>query len=101
MDRKYQRLYYKALYLKTIPIVVKHKTHDNLDNLPILFINNLDEIKDYSKDYSNDDFNRIYNEIITQKLLDISYFHTYRNIDRGILEVFGPSGIINTINFEK
>jgi len=46
-------------------------------------------------------FDRIYNEIITQKVLDISYFHTYKNIDRGILEVFGPSGIINTINFNS
>jgi proton-translocating NADH-quinone oxidoreductase chain L len=46
-------------------------------------------------------FDRIYNEIITQKVLDISYFHTYRNIDRGILEVFGPSGMINTINFNS
>ena len=46
-------------------------------------------------------FDRMYNEIITQKVLDISYFHTYKNIDRGILEVFGPSGIINTINFNS
>ena len=46
-------------------------------------------------------FDRIYNEIITQKVLDISYFHTYKNIDRGILEIFGPSGIINTINFNS
>jgi proton-translocating NADH-quinone oxidoreductase chain L len=43
-------------------------------------------------------FDRIYNEIITQKVLDISYLHTYKNIDRGILELFGPSGIINIIN---
>jgi NADH-ubiquinone oxidoreductase chain 5 len=42
-------------------------------------------------------FDRIYNEIITQKFLDISYIHTYKNIDRGILEIFGPSGIINII----
>ena len=42
-------------------------------------------------------FDRIYNEIITQKFLDISYVHTYKNIDRGILEIFGPSGIINII----
>ena len=42
-------------------------------------------------------FDRIYNEIITQKFLDISYIHTYKNIDRGVLEIFGPSGIINSI----
>jgi hypothetical protein len=54
---------YEALYLKTIPIVVKHKTHDNLDDLPILFINKWAEIKDYSVD----DFNRIYNEMIIKK----------------------------------
>jgi proton-translocating NADH-quinone oxidoreductase chain L len=43
-------------------------------------------------------FDRIYNEIITQKVLDLSYFHTYKYIDRGVLELFGPSGIINIIN---
>jgi NADH-ubiquinone oxidoreductase chain 5 len=40
-------------------------------------------------------FDRIYNEIITQKFLNLSYFYTYKNIDRGLLETFGPSGIIN------
>jgi len=43
-------------------------------------------------------FDRVYNEIVTQNILDISYFHTYKNIDRGILELFGPSGIISIIN---
>ena len=42
-------------------------------------------------------FDRVYNEIITQNFLNLSYFYTYKNIDRGILEVFGPSGIINIL----
>jgi len=54
---------YEALYLKTIPIVVKHKTHVNLNDLPILFIDNWNEIKDYT----SDDFNRIYDDIMSKK----------------------------------
>jgi len=42
-------------------------------------------------------FDRIYNEVITQNFLNLSYFYTYKNIDRGILEFFGPSGIINVV----
>jgi hypothetical protein len=65
---------YEALYLKTIPIVVKHKTYENLFDLPILFIDNWDDIKDYSID----DFNRIYENMITKKYnmekLKISYW---------------------------
>lgn len=54
---------YEALYLKTIPIVVKHKTHENLNDLPILFINKWDAIKDYTP-Y---DFDRIYDDMIKKK----------------------------------
>ena len=42
-------------------------------------------------------FDRIYNEIFTQNVLNLSYLYTYKNIDRGILEIFGPSGITNII----
>jgi NADH-ubiquinone oxidoreductase chain 5 len=35
-------------------------------------------------------FDRIYNEIITQNLLFYSFHFSYKDIDRGILEIFGP-----------
>lgn len=44
-------------------------------------------------------FDRIYNEFITQNALKLSYFFFYKNIDRGILEKIGPTGIVNLINF--
>ena len=38
-------------------------------------------------------FDKVYNEFITQPLLQISYKQTYQNMDRGLLEFFGPNGI--------
>jgi proton-translocating NADH-quinone oxidoreductase chain L len=42
-------------------------------------------------------FDRLYNEIIGQSSLNISYHFSYKNLDRGIIEKFGPSGIVSTI----
>ena len=39
-------------------------------------------------------FDRLYNEIIGQKILSLSYTFAYKDIDRGIIEILGPSGII-------
>ena len=36
-------------------------------------------------------FDRLYNELIGQPLLIFSYFFTYKNLDRGFIEIFGPS----------
>jgi len=44
-------------------------------------------------------FDRIYNELITQKVLNSSYNFFYKIIDRGLIEKFGPFGIVNKINF--
>jgi len=44
-------------------------------------------------------FDRLYNQLITQNVLYYSYYYTYKDIDRGFIEVFGPSGIINSVNF--
>jgi len=43
-------------------------------------------------------FDRIYNQLLTQNTLYYSYYYTYKDVDRGIVETFGPSGIINFIN---
>lgn len=40
---------------------------------------------------------RIYNEFISQKLLNFGFNFTYKAVDRGIIEVFGPFGLTNTI----
>ena len=44
-------------------------------------------------------FDRIYNQFISQNVLDFGYSFTYKNIDRGLLEKIGPSGIIICISF--
>jgi proton-translocating NADH-quinone oxidoreductase chain L len=42
-------------------------------------------------------FDRAYNQIIGQNSLNLGYHFTYKDIDRGIIEIFGPSGVINSI----
>jgi NADH-ubiquinone oxidoreductase chain 5 len=42
-------------------------------------------------------FDKVYNEFITQKLFNFSYNTSYKLIDRGIIEVFGPLGFSNLI----
>jgi NADH-ubiquinone oxidoreductase chain 5 len=43
-------------------------------------------------------FDRFYNEFLTQKVLSFSYFYSYKTIDRGLVEVVGPFGIVYFIN---
>jgi proton-translocating NADH-quinone oxidoreductase chain L len=38
-------------------------------------------------------FDRIYNELIVQNLLKNAYYFFYQDIDRGLIEKFGPTGI--------
>ena len=40
---------------------------------------------------------RLYNEFISQQLLKIGFDFTYKAIDRGIIESFGPFGITNSV----
>ena len=44
-------------------------------------------------------FDKVYNEFIAQPVLQISYKHTYQNIDRGLLEFLGPNGIATQLYF--
>ena len=42
-------------------------------------------------------FDKVYNEIITQNLASFAYKHSYQNMDRGLIELFGPNGISTSI----
>lgn len=44
-------------------------------------------------------FDRVYNEILVQQVLKTSYYFFYQQIDRGLIEKFGPVGISNSLNF--
>jgi NADH-ubiquinone oxidoreductase chain 5 len=51
-------------------------------------------------------FDKVYNEFISQPVLFWGYNVTYKTIDRGIIEIFGPFGISkilysNSLNFSK
>jgi len=41
-------------------------------------------------------FDRVYNEFVTQNILFYGFNFSYKIIDRGLLEFFGPTTIINT-----
>jgi len=43
-------------------------------------------------------FDKVYNEFITQSLFRFSYNTSYKLIDRGIVEIFGPMGLTNLIS---
>ena len=40
-------------------------------------------------------FDKVYHENISQYFLNISYFKSYKLIDRGVIEMFGPWGLSN------
>ena len=42
-------------------------------------------------------FDRLYNDLIGQKLLMFSYFFAYKNLDRGFIEIFGPTSVTNIL----
>jgi NADH-ubiquinone oxidoreductase chain 5 len=42
-------------------------------------------------------FDKLYNELIVQHFLTVGYKFTYKSIDRGFLEIFGPTGLANNI----
>lgn len=44
-------------------------------------------------------FDKIYNEFINQYIFNISYNYTYKNIDKGLLELCGPYGLVNFFSF--
>ena len=44
-------------------------------------------------------FDKIYNEFINQYVLKISYNYTYKMMDKGLIELFGPYGLINFFSF--
>jgi proton-translocating NADH-quinone oxidoreductase chain L len=44
-------------------------------------------------------FDRIYNEILNQNILYVGHHYSYKDVDRGLVEKIGPSGVIETIIF--
>jgi NADH:ubiquinone oxidoreductase subunit 5 (subunit L)/multisubunit Na+/H+ antiporter MnhA subunit len=44
-------------------------------------------------------FDRIYNQLIGQNALSISYHYSYKDIDRGLIEKVGPSGLVDTVGY--
>jgi proton-translocating NADH-quinone oxidoreductase chain L len=44
-------------------------------------------------------FDRVYNQFVGQSSLSVSYSYAYKDIDRGIIEKLGPSGIIDSVSY--
>jgi NADH-ubiquinone oxidoreductase chain 5 len=42
-------------------------------------------------------FDKVYNEYITQKFLSFGYHTSYKTIDRGLIEIFGPMGFSTVV----
>jgi NADH-ubiquinone oxidoreductase chain 5 len=42
-------------------------------------------------------FDRLYNEFVSKNFLFYSYYFSYKDIDRGVLEIFGPFNLTKTL----
>jgi NADH-ubiquinone oxidoreductase chain 5 len=42
-------------------------------------------------------FDKIYNEVFVQSFLSLGYFFSYKSLDRGFFESFGPTGVTNIL----
>jgi proton-translocating NADH-quinone oxidoreductase chain L len=42
-------------------------------------------------------FDRVYNQFFSQNILDFSFNFSYKEVDRGVLEQFGPFGLVQLI----
>lgn len=46
-------------------------------------------------------FDKVYNEWVALPLLKGAYAHTYQNLDRGLLELFGPHGLFSGLSVQS
>jgi NADH:ubiquinone oxidoreductase subunit 5 (subunit L)/multisubunit Na+/H+ antiporter MnhA subunit len=44
-------------------------------------------------------FDVVYNRLINQPLLETSYQYVFKSIDKGVLEVYGPTGLSKHVQF--
>lgn len=42
-------------------------------------------------------FDRVYTEHVGQRVLNLGYFFTYKRVDRGVIEIFGPLGFVRSV----
>ena len=67
-----------------------------------LYTNNLLFVNIYTFFNKKWFFDRLQNELLISSLLKLGYNTTYKVIDKGLIELFGPSGLTNlTIIFSK
>jgi len=65
---------WETLYLGSIPIIQKHRTHDICDDLPVLFTNDWSEI---NQEYLNNKFEEIKNKKYNLEKLKLSYWDKF------------------------
>ena len=46
-------------------------------------------------------FDKVYNEWVAVPLLKGAYTHTYQNLDRGLLEYYGPNGLFSILTLQS
>ena len=71
--------FWESLYLNTIPIAKKHKTFDTAKNLPVLFVESFDEVKE---ELCNNYLAKKNSQKINYKILDINYWITLIKADK-------------------
>jgi len=99
LDIEFIDLFYKLIPFILTLLGVFFAYFLYFQNLDVFFILKQNEIFKLCYNFLNRKwyYDRLYNQFIGQNALVFSYFFTYKTLDRGIVEILGPSGIIDTI----
>ncbi len=65
---------WESLYLNAIPIIQYHRTHDICEDLPVLFVNDWNEI---TEEYLNEKYYEILNKKFNKNKLKLSYWDNF------------------------
>lgn len=65
---------WESIYLGTIPIIEKLKTHDICNDLPVLFVDNWGDL---NEEYLNDKYSEMINKKYNMEKLKISYWENF------------------------
>ena len=83
---------WESLYLRTIPIVKRCIGMEDFNDLPILFIENWEDI---TEDYLNEQYEIIMNKTYNLEKLDVNYWmnlikNTYNNLNNIMINIYNP-----------
>lgn len=97
---------FTSIFYKLLPLIASVSGVIGAYILYTIDINNYYVLKEVSKfrvfyTFLNKKwyFDRIYNQVVVQNVLHLGYHYAYKDVDRGLVEKVGPSGIIESTEY--